>query len=109
VVLIVDVAIELHSAKSHLASGVMLEETQGEIGSSRLRIMNGRGHSSRRWIRDATSQQFSTRGKKNRVSIDDPTRTLRKEGEQDGAKKRRQRDESKELLGLQGADERRME
>ena len=46
---------------------------------------------------------FFTPRKKNRVSVDDPTRMQRKTGEHDGTKKR----DEKELLTLQGTvDER---
>jgi hypothetical protein len=38
---------------------------------------------------------------------DDPTQIRRETGEHEGTKKKRQRDESKELLTLQGRDERR--
>jgi hypothetical protein len=37
------------------------------------------------------------------VSVDDPTRTQRKEGEHNGAKKKKQRDGSEELLWSQGS------
>ena len=107
---IVDTAIQIHRSKSHLANGDLLEKTQSEIGCSSLRIMNDREQCSRRWIGGVTqvSNQFSTPGMKNRISIDDPTRTQRKEGH-DGRKKRIQRNKSKHLLRLQGrTDERRM-
>ena len=75
--------------------------------------MSNREQCSRRWIGDATSQrrvseQFSTPGKKYHASVDDPTRTQRKEGEHGRTKKKKQRDESEELFKSQGTDDRRM-
>ena len=71
--------------------------------------MDNRGQRSRRSIGDATTQpqiskQFSTPTMKNHVSVDDPTRALRKEGEHDETKKKTQRNETKHLLRLQGTD-----